>query len=240
MCVTKKALSDSCVPTGPIDAAILADAFADTKEFLNQSGSVKHFDVLLARAETEASSGRFAASVEYSESNEGSAELDSRRQDMAKKKKHGHERLRPTPLRSSFADHEMAAFAELDDGKLSEADAMELVLQYHPELKRLSAAGQLPELMTDAKGNEWNPRMHLLLHVVIERQLANDTPSGIVAVAQRLEQEKKLNQHDVKHVLAAAVAEQLWYMQTELCPFDEARYFQDIERLYKDWVREIG
>lgn len=148
---------------------------------------------------------------------------------MAKKKKR---RQRPS---SDFEPFRSEPTGEA----LSDDEAMERVLNYHPDLKRLARAGRLPEEMTDPSGNVWSPRMHLTVHVIIEQQLANDAPSGIVALANRLEQEKKLNWHDVRHVLAAAMSEQLWYMQKELCPCDEQRYFLDIERLYQEWVRNL-
>jgi hypothetical protein len=58
-----------------------------------------------------------------------------------------------------------------------------------------------------------------------------------VDVADRLKAEKKLNEHDVKHVLAAAVGEQIWYMLKEGVLFDEHRYFADIDRIYAEWVQ---
>jgi hypothetical protein len=52
-----------------------------------------------------------------------------------------------------------------------------------------------------------------------------------------LKAEKKLNEHDVKHVLAAAVGEQIWYMLKEGVLFDEHRYLSDIDRIYAEWVQ---
>lgn len=168
---------------------------------------------------------------------------------MGKKRKRDRKprrRHRPSPLRQRppidddvTFDADSLTFAWDDDpeGNLSEERAMAIVLKNHPDLERMWKQGTLPDEMVNEDGNVWSPRAHLEMHVIIERQLANDTPAGIVDVADRLKAEKKLNEHDVKHVLAAAVGEQIWYMLKEGVLFDEHRYLSDIDRIYAEWVQ---
>ena len=107
----------------------------------------------------------------------------------------------------------------------------------HPDLNRMRLSGTLPEEQVDGAGNDWNPSMHIDMHAIIERQLANNDPRGIADRAIAYEREGKLDSHEIRHALASAVSEQLWYMSKEGCPFDCERYFVDIKRSYQTFVQ---
>ena len=124
-----------------------------------------------------------------------------------------------------------------DQDELSEDDVFELAWEMHPDLNRMRLNGTLPEEQVDDEGNVWSPRMHINMHVIIESQLANNDPDGIADRAIKYEREEKLDSHEIRHVLAAAVSEQIWTMSKERCPFDRQRYFDDIERTYETFVQ---
>ena len=86
-----------------------------------------------------------------------------------------------------------------------------------------------PDEITGEDGEPFSPRLHIMVHVIVERQLAADEPEGVVAVAQELEQQG-LSQHDIRHAIGQAVASQLWYMNKEGCVFDQVRYMADIRK----------
>ncbi len=121
--------------------------------------------------------------------------------------------------------------------ELSEDEAYEITLDNHPDLKAMERMGTLPEELLDENIGIWNPRMHLTLHAAIEQQLASNEPKGIVEMAIRFEREKKLCAHEIKHVIIAALTEQVWTMQHDNVPFDEKLYFIDIEAAYHRWCK---
>jgi hypothetical protein len=120
--------------------------------------------------------------------------------------------------------------------RLSEDDAAELVWQMHPDLDELRQAKRLPKEFVDEEGNPWNPRMHIEMHFVIERQLASDEPAGIADLAIGYEREGILDSHEVRHALASAVGDELWLMTQEKIPFDNDRYFSSIADRYRQFV----
>ena len=74
-----------------------------------------------------------------------------------------------------------------------------------------------------------SPPMHIMVHTIVERQLAADEPEGVVTVAQELEQ-LGLSQHDIRHAIGQAIASQLWFINKEGCVFDEGRYMADLRK----------
>lgn len=122
------------------------------------------------------------------------------------------------------------------EGELSEDDVQELVWEMHPDLNRMRLRGTLPDELVDEEGRAWNPRMHIDMHTIVERQLALNEPEGIADLAIQFEREKKLDSHEIRHVLAAAIGEQLWHMMKQRQLFDSQRYFRDIRRLYNEFL----
>jgi hypothetical protein len=161
---------------------------------------------------------------------------------MAKKKPKPKRRKRSTTRSTLSHEDKRVSIEQFVAGcqgqdELSEDDAYERACEMHPDLNRMRLNGTLPDEMVDGEGNVWSPRMHIDMHAIIERQLANDDPSGIADRAIAYEREGKLDSHEIRHALASAVSEQLWYMSKEGCPFDSQRYFDDIERQYQTFVQ---
>ncbi|HBO44028.1 MAG TPA: hypothetical protein DD670_08860 [Planctomycetaceae bacterium] len=118
--------------------------------------------------------------------------------------------------------------------KLSEDDALQLVLKSHPEWRRQWERGTLPDEMLGEDGEPMSPHMHLQIHVVVERQLADDEPKGVVAVARELEQ-LGVSKHEVRHAIGRAVANQLWKLMHELREFDVDEYMAELREIVKSY-----
>jgi len=116
--------------------------------------------------------------------------------------------------------------------KLSEDAAFLIALRDHPEWRRAWQKNDLPDEIVGEDGQPMSPRAHLQIHAVVERQLAADEPKGVVAIARQLEQ-LGVSKHDVRHEIGGVLAEHMWYMETEGCPFDEGRYLAELRKVVR-------
>lgn len=116
--------------------------------------------------------------------------------------------------------------------EMTEDAALEIALRDHPEWRRAWDRDESSDEITDEDGQPMSPRLHLHMHAVVERQLAADEPQGVLAIARELEQ-LRMSRHDVRHVIGAVIAEHMWYVTKEGCPFDEARYLADLRKIVK-------
>ncbi|MEO2047639.1 MAG: DUF1841 family protein [Pirellulales bacterium] len=87
---------------------------------------------------------------------------------------------------------------------MSEEDALAIVLKDHPEWRKQWDDGTLPDEIIGEDGEPMSPKMHIMFHTIVERQLATDEPNGVVAVATKLEQ-LGLSHHDICHTIGEAV-----------------------------------
>ena len=118
--------------------------------------------------------------------------------------------------------------------KLSEDEAMQIVLKSHPQWQSQWERGTLPDEIIGEDGEPMSPRMHLAVHAIVERQLAADDPKGVVAVARELEQ-LGLSRHDVRHAIGLAVASQLWSMSKQRRPFDTEGYLAELAEIVESY-----
>ena len=72
-----------------------------------------------------------------------------------------------------------------------------------------------------------NPRLHLNLHAVVERQIASDEPRGVAWIASKLEA-LGLSRHEVRHEIARPVSNQMFSMMQEKRVFDEKQYMREL------------
>lgn len=56
----------------------------------------------------------------------------------------------------------------------------------------------------------------------------------MLAIACEVEQ-LGVSRHDVRHEIGAVIAEHMWYVTKEGCPFDEARYLADLRKIVKSY-----
>lgn len=122
---------------------------------------------------------------------------------------------------------------------LSEEDALAIVLKDHPEWRKPWEDGTLPEEMIGDDGQPMSPVLHIVMHTVVERQLAADQPEGVVAIAQELENLGH-SRHEIRHAIGEAVANELWQMNKDGCAFDDRRYLADLRKMIdsRRWDRD--
>jgi hypothetical protein len=113
--------------------------------------------------------------------------------------------------------------------ELSEDEAWEIAIRNHPRWRRALDNDTLPDEIIGENGEPTNPRMHLSMHVIVERQLASDEPKGVVAIARELEQ-LGFSPHDIRHEIGRVLAEHMWYMLKEKSRYDAARYMADLHK----------
>ncbi len=111
--------------------------------------------------------------------------------------------------------------------KLSEDEAIRIVLKSHPQWRRQWERGTLPDEIVGEDGQPMSPRMHIAVHTIVERQLATDEPKGVAAISRELEQ-LGLSLHEVRHAVGQAVASQLWHISHEARTFDADSYLAEL------------
>jgi len=111
--------------------------------------------------------------------------------------------------------------------------AWDIAVNDHPEYQRGLENGTLPEEVVDEHGNLINPRLHLEMHAIIERQLAADEPEGVVEIAGQLEAQG-VSRHEIRHLMAEPLVGQIWDMlQGNEANFDERRYLRELRGIVR-------
>jgi hypothetical protein len=126
-----------------------------------------------------------------------------------------------------------------DRRALSEVEAYEIALSDHPEYVGPLAQGNLPDQVVDEHGNLMNPRLHLTMHAVVERQLAADDPKGVVAIASELDL-LGFSAHDIRHEIARVLVEETYDMVQRKRVFDAARYLAKLRAAVEAARRDGG
>lgn len=121
-----------------------------------------------------------------------------------------------------------AVFGGEEKWPLSEEAANEIVLKAHPDLEAALATGQLPDEIPGPNGVPINPRLHLTMHILVERQLAADRPEGISKLAEKLE-EKKIPNHQIRHLIGEVFAAQLYAALKDNRQIDTEAYLKELE-----------
>jgi Domain of unknown function (DUF1841). len=73
-------------------------------------------------------------------------------------------------------------------------------------------------------------KIHVLLHVLIERQLDKKEPPEIVRALMRL-QGRGESRHEAIHAIAAVMAHEAFQMLRDKRPLDHTRYIEELRRL---------
>ncbi len=85
-----------------------------------------------------------------------------------------------------------------------------------------------------------NARLHALLHVVVENQLASGEPAAVVEALERLV-DGGLTRHEAIHAIGSVVMEEIWAMGREQRRFDPEATGRSLRRLRaSDWIESAG
>lgn len=109
-------------------------------------------------------------------------------------------------------------------------ELMMLIEAQHPEL--VDALRGAEDIVAD--GEPMNPRLHVAMHQIVANQLlANDPPESWPTV-QRLAR-LGYDWHNVMHMIASVVSDDLHTAMTERRPFDATDHARRLEELPGDW-----
>ena len=118
---------------------------------------------------------------------------------------------------------------------LADPDVRSLVIRHeHPEFDRALREG-LPDVEVDDESI--NPRLHLAMHEIVAAQLWDGDPPEAWETAARL-LELGYERHEILHMLAAPVAQQIWGTLHEERPYDRDLHVAALEALPGSWEEE--
>jgi Domain of unknown function (DUF1841) len=108
----------------------------------------------------------------------------------------------------------------------------------HLEWEEAFESGQ--EILNDAD-EPTNPRLHIILHVVIANQLLADDPPETWQTVQRLAA-LGYDWHNVMHLIMGPASESVYRTLAQQQPFDRADYVRQLAELPGDWPspEELG
>ena len=106
----------------------------------------------------------------------------------------------------------------------------------HPELDRALREGREAVLVD---GEPMNARLHLTIHQVLATQLADDDPPEVYLTACRL-LGLGYERHEVLHMLAAPIAEQIHATVQGGEGYDRERHLAALQALPGSWQRRRG
>lgn len=137
-------------------------------------------------------------------------------------------------------DFDIRPWLGLDDGPMSprlnadtsDADQRALAISaQHPDLAAAIDAG-VDEVMHD--GQPMSPHLHLTVHEIVVNQLLADDPPAVRAAADRLVRQGH-DHHEVVHMMAVGVSNELWSALRTQHPADIDRYTEYLDGLPGSW-----
>jgi hypothetical protein len=82
-----------------------------------------------------------------------------------------------------------------------------------------------------------NPRLHLLIHEILAKQLWENDPLEVWQTARRL-LDAGYERHEIFHMLGSALASEIWALLHEGTPADPEGYVRALERLPASWEQQ--
>lgn len=101
------------------------------------------------------------------------------------------------------------------------------VILLHPEYQNLLSD---PDSYQDKDFSEFNPFLHLSLHLALEEQLSTNRPDGIAALYHQL-LPKFSNPHELKHRMMDCLADVLWQVQSTNSVPNEFDYLNSLKKI---------
>ena len=137
--------------------------------------------------------------------------------------------------RRFVADPDVLAALDLKFEQLSDPDVRSVVIRHeHPEFEQA-----LKEDRRQIEGSDgpMNPRLHLKLHEIVATQLWDDSPPEVWDTAVRL-LDAGYERHEILHMLARPVSDQIWEALHDERPYDHERHAAALHALPGSWERE--
>jgi hypothetical protein len=137
--------------------------------------------------------------------------------------------------RRFVADPDALAALDLKFEQLSDPDVRSVVIRHeHPELEEA-----LKERRSEIEGSDgpMNPRLHLTIHEIVATQLWDDSPPEVWDTAVRL-LEAGYERHEILHMLARPVSDQIWAALHDERPYERERHVAALQALPGSWERE--
>ena len=113
----------------------------------------------------------------------------------------------------------------------NEDDRYFFILAEHPELIP-AIRDDLDEI--EMHGRTMNPRLHLTMHQVVTNQLWDNDPPEVWLTVRRLTG-LGYKRHDILHMIASAVSDEVWYSLKENTPADPSDYIKKLDALPESW-----
>jgi hypothetical protein len=119
--------------------------------------------------------------------------------------------------------------------QLADPDARSAVIRWeHPEF---AVALQEGRREVELGHGPMNPRLHVAMHEVVATQLWDDSPPEVWDTAVRL-LEAGYERHEILHMLASPVVDQIWGALHDERPYDRDRHVGALHALPASWERE--
>jgi hypothetical protein len=137
--------------------------------------------------------------------------------------------------RQFVADPEVLAGLDLRLEDLDDPDLRSLATRAeHPEYDAALTSGQR---QIEAADGPMNPRLHLTMHEIVATQLWDNTPPEVWETAERL-REAGYERHEILHMLAGTVSDQVWASLQDHVPYDVDAHVAALRALPGSWERQ--
>ncbi|MDQ2760895.1 MAG: DUF1841 family protein [Actinomycetota bacterium] len=134
-----------------------------------------------------------------------------------------------------IADPETLARLGIDLEQLSDPDTRaEIIRADHPDLDRAPRRGENEVLVN---GEPMNPRLHFAMHEVVANQIADEDPPDVYRTARRL-LDAGYHRHEVLHMLADAMTEQIHAALTDHETYDPNSHIAALDALPEAWEQQ--
>jgi hypothetical protein len=135
-------------------------------------------------------------------------------------------------LEATRAERLTWLFPDVDRTHRENASIAELVETDHPEFVAAIEAGR--HVVPVEGGHEVDPRVHLALHEIVAQQILGDDPPEVWYTAVRLEHHG-YDRHEILHMLASTVSNQVFGMLGEGRAYDRAERLEELAALPDTW-----
>ena len=137
--------------------------------------------------------------------------------------------------RRLVADRDALAALDLKLEQLSDPDVRSVVIRHeHPEFEEALREGRREIERSDGP---MNPRLHLTMHEIVATQLWDDSPPEVWDTAARL-RGAGYERHEILHMLARPVSDQVWGALQDERPYDHGRHVAALQALPGAWERD--